>query len=146
MGRLREEDRHIQPARQHGQSGHVVLVLVRNQDGVQQRRVFARQIHAPQDLTAAQTGIDEDARARRSDDGAVALGPRCQHAHSHICNDTRHRSAFRLPPTRTVISSEGYSRGSRLPHLDGALLPSVDGAFAAPARCFWYALVHHKFA
>ena len=73
MRALGEVDRNAQFARGHGEAVDVVLVLVGDDDGVQRLRLFAGQLHAPEELAAAQAGIDQDPRAPAGDNCAVAL-------------------------------------------------------------------------
>ena len=67
--------RNAQLARRHGHAVHVVRVLMGNDDGVQRLRLFAGQLHAPEELPAAQPAIHQDARPAPGDNRALPLDP-----------------------------------------------------------------------
>jgi len=56
---------------------------VGDDDGVEGFRVFASQIHAPEELAAAQARVDENARASSGENRAIAPRPRRQHCETH---------------------------------------------------------------
>ena len=76
MRRLREENRDLESAREHSKPGNMVLMLVRNQDGGDLRRVFPHHGQSTQKFTAREARIHQNPRAAGGDDGAVALGTR----------------------------------------------------------------------
>ena len=57
-----------------GQAADVVRVLMSDDDGVQRFWVFSGQLHAAEELTAAEAGVDQDAGAAPGNDGRVAFG------------------------------------------------------------------------
>ena len=88
VGWLGNEHRNPQPPRQHRQPGHVVHMLMRNQDRVERLGLLARSSQPPQQFAAAQPCIHQEACLPCRDHRRVALGPRCQNGHSHCVNDT----------------------------------------------------------
>ena len=51
----------LQPPRQHAQPGHMVGMLVGDEDGVDATRVLAAEHQAPQQFATGKTGIDQQA-------------------------------------------------------------------------------------
>ena len=103
-----------------GEAVDVVLMLVGDDDGVQGFRVFAGQRHAAEELAAAQPCVDQDPGAAAGDNGAVALGTRCQH------RETNH--GLRIPRRGVDSRDEEFAV---LTQLWRRLGQSVSGSFGA---------------
>ena len=83
MRALGKVHRNPQLPRRHRQPVHVVRMLVGNDDRIQRLRLLAGQPHAPEQLPAAQPGIQKNPRPPAGDNRAVALGARSQHCEAH---------------------------------------------------------------
>src|SRR5438270_4097933 len=76
-------DRNLQSARQDSESGHMVLMLMRDNHRGELRRILARAQHAPQRFAAGDARVDEDAGARTGKYRSIAARSRSQHRHAH---------------------------------------------------------------
>ncbi len=120
MRALGKVNRNAQLARRHRQAAHVVGVLMRNQNRVQRLRLLARQLHAPEQLAAAQPRIHQNPRTAARDDRRVPLGPRSQHR-----EPDHPLSIARLPVDRTPPRvAENESRGLFYPFASGNAISS----------------------
>ena len=68
VGRFGEVDGNLQAARQNGEAGDVVLMLVGDQDGVERAGVFAGKSHSLEQFAAREARIDEQTGFGGSDD------------------------------------------------------------------------------
>jgi hypothetical protein len=83
MGHLGEVDGYAQLARENGDSLHVILMLMRNENGIERVGILTRRAQTLQNLAAGETRIDQNAGATGGDDGAVSLRTARQHRHTH---------------------------------------------------------------
>ena len=83
MRRFGEEHRNVEPAGKHGEPRDVVLMLVRDEDGVELRGVFPGDGHALEQFAAGEAGVDQNPGAGAGDDGAIAFGSGGEHCHAH---------------------------------------------------------------
>ena len=83
VGGFGQEDRNVEPAREDGEPGDVVLVLVGDEDSVELRWIFPGDGHTLEEFAAGEAGVDQNAGARAGDDGAVAFGAGGEHCHAH---------------------------------------------------------------
>jgi len=83
VGAFCEVDRDAQFAGGDGQAGDVVRMLVGDDDGVEGFRVFSDQLHAAEELAAAEAGVDQDAGAAAGDNGRVAFGAGGENGEAH---------------------------------------------------------------
>src|ERR1700751_5450361 len=113
---LSEVNGDAQFARGYGKSVDMVLMLVRDDDGVEGGRILAGKLHAPAELAAAQPCIHEDPRMAARHNRAVAFGPRRQHGEAHhplrIPRGAVHRSYDGL----TQVERGGWKVGGRAAH------------------------------
>ena len=72
-----------QLARGYAQAVHVILVLVGNEDGVEGGRIFARELHASEELATAEACVNQNARFPARDHDAVAFGAGREHGETH---------------------------------------------------------------
>ncbi len=83
VGGFGQEDWNVEPAREDGEPGDVVLVLMGNENRIESRRIFASDGHTLEKFAAREAGVDQYARARAGDDGAIAFGAGGEHCHAH---------------------------------------------------------------
>ncbi len=83
MSTFGEVNRNAEFACGDSKAGHVVRVLVGDDDGVEGRGIFVDEAHAAEEFAAAEASVDENPGIAAGDDGAIALGTRRQHRESH---------------------------------------------------------------
>jgi len=60
----------------------MIGMLVGDDDGVERGWIFIGKTHTPEELAAAQAGVDQDPGLATGDDGAIAFGSRRQNCES----------------------------------------------------------------